>query len=141
MITPEIISLIQSLIGALLAGGLVGGVVSIILGRHKPPLDKQAANDATRKSYAETFASEIGTMKQIIDELRRERNEDQEIVKRKMESYDEQLKLLTRRADEADAIATAWKERTLIAVRHFDILEDHIIKKLPPPPPPRPMLY
>lgn len=137
--------LFQNVIAALIAGGVIGGIVTIWTSRHKPPLDRQAANDATRKSYADTFSTEISTMRTIIDELNESRTEMREEAKRMRAEFEEKINDLRQRTASAEQRARESERSTIklsqlydLAASHIERLEDHINNKLGPPPPPRP---
>lgn len=141
----DIMSLFQNVTAALIAGGIIGGIVTIWTSRHKPPLDRQAANDATRKSYADTFSSEVSTMRGIIDELNESRTEMREEAKalraefnETMEDIRQRMSLAEQRAREAEKSVIKLMALYDAAVKHVATLEAHINNKIGPPPPPRP---
>lgn len=140
-----LIDLFQNVTAALIAGGIIGGFVTIWTSRHKPPLDRQAANDATRKSYADTFSTEISTMRTIIDELNESRTEMREEAKRMRAEFEENIQDLRQRTASAEQRARESERSTIklsqlydLAASHIERLEDHINNKLGPPSPPRP---
>ena len=141
----DIMSLFQNVTAALIAGGIIGGIVTIWTSRHKPPLDRQAANDATRKYYADTFSSEVSTMRGIIDELNESRTEMREEAKalraefnETMEDIRQRMSLAEQRAREAEKSVIKLMALYDAAVKHVATLETHINNKIGPPPPPRP---
>lgn len=140
-----LIDLFQNVTAALIAGGVIGGIVTIWTSRHKPPLERQAANDATRKSYADTFSTEISTMRTIIDELNESRTEMREEAKRMRAEFEENIQDLRQRTANAEQRARESERSTIklsqlydLAASHIERLEDHINNKIGPPPPPRP---
>ena len=145
MTFAAVIDLFQNVIAALITGGVIGGIVTIWTSRHKPPLDRQAANDATRKSYADTFSTEISTMRTIIDELNESRTEMREEAKRMRAEFEENIQDLRQRTANAEQRARESERSTIklsqlydLAASHIERLEDHINNKIGPPPPPRP---
>lgn len=145
MTLANLVDLFQNVTAALIAGGVIGGIVTIWTSRHKPPLDRQAANDATRKSYADTFSTEISTMRTIIDELNESRTEMREEAKRMRAEFEEKINDLRQRTASAEQRARESERSTIklsqlydLAASHIERLEDHINNKLGPPPPPRP---
>lgn len=145
MTFTAVIDLFQNVIAALIAGGVIGGIVTIWTSRHKPPLERQAANDATRKSYADTFSTEISTMRTIIDELNESRTEMREDAKNMRAEFEEKINDLRQRTADAEQRARESERSTIklsqlydLAVTHVEYLEGHINSKLGPPPPPRP---
>ena len=140
-----LIDLFQNVTAALIAGGVIGGIVTIWTSRHKPPLERQAANDATRKSYADTFSTEISTMRTIIDELNESRTEMREEAKRMRAEFEENIQDLRQRTANAEQRARESERSAIklsqfydLAASHIERLEDHINNKIGPPPPPRP---
>ena len=140
-----LIDLFQNVTAALIAGGVIGGIVTIWTSRHKPPLERQAANDATRKSYADTFSTEISTMRTIIDELNESRTEMREDAKRMRAEFEENIQDLRQLTANAEQRARESERSTIklsqlydLAASHIERLEDHINNKIGPPPPPRP---
>ena len=140
-----LIDLFQNVTAALIAGGVIGGIVTIWTSRHQPPLERQAANDATRKSYADTFSTEISTMRTIIDELNESRTEMREEAKRMRAEFEENIQDLRQRTANAEQCARESERSTIklsqlydLAASHIERLEDHINNKIGPPPPPRP---
>lgn len=145
MTFAAVIDLFQNVIAALTAGGVIGGIVTIWTSRHKPPLEKQAANDATRKSYADTFSTEISTMRTIIDELNESRAEMREEAKLMRAEFEEKINDLRQRTASAEQRARESERLTIklsqlydLSVTHVEYLESHINSRLGPPPPPRP---
>ena len=145
MTFAAVIDLFQNVIAALIAGGIIGGIVTIWTSRHKPPLDRQAANDATRKSYADTFSTEISTMRTIIDELNESRTEMREEAKQMRADFEDKINDLRQRTACAEQRARESERSTIklsqlydLAASHIERLEDHINNKIGPPPPPRP---
>jgi predicted RNase H-like nuclease (RuvC/YqgF family) len=145
MTFADLIDLFQNITAALIAGGVIGGIVTIWTSRHKPPLERQAANDATRKSYADVFSTEITTMRTIIDELKKDRAEMREESKQMRVDFEEQINDLRQRTACAEQRARESERSTIklsqlydLAASHIERLEDHINDKLGPPPPPRP---
>lgn len=139
--------ILQMVVAVLVGGGVFGAAATIWTTRHKPAIDRQQANDATRKSYAETYRSDIDTMKLIIGELREELARDsathdtriasEEQAREKLES---KIAALTQRVDEAERQAHRYRLKLDSAVDHIAVLERHINNRRPPPPPERPRL-
>lgn len=164
--SPEVLDLIKVMIVGLTGTGVGGGIVAIIQNRHQPPIDRKAADDASRRSWSETFGSDLKNLRDIIDEVKERREEDRADFESRLErqrlDHERQLAIVSRdielmnkeitrarsdaelakkESEKAGLDAIEWKRRTLTAVNHFDVLEEHINQRKGPPPPPRPELY
>lgn len=139
--------ILQMVVAVLVGGGVFGAAATIWTTRHRPAIDRQQANDATRKSYADTFKSEVDTMKEIIAEQRVEREQDRAAAAIRLaneeqarERLESRVTALSIRVDEAERHAARYRKKLDIAVDHISRLEWHINNRKPPPPPERPDL-
>lgn len=135
----------QTLLTALIGGGLATGLLSFAANRHKPPIERQAANDATRKSYADIYASDIESMQSIISALGAEVDRQRErLAQGRLESEEEIRGLkadrdqANKRAEDSEKCMLEWKRRMYTALDHVKALETHIENGAGPRVPERP---
>lgn len=127
------------------SGSLLGNVWAIVSQRNRPQIELRQAEDATQRTHADIFASNIESLQRIIDEEREareanrteyERRQTEEVKAR--EKLEEDVRKLTIRVERAETVAILNQGLFGIAVGHIQKLENHIAEGHPPPPPPRP---
>lgn len=117
--------ILQLAIAVLMFFGGSAGLGSIWLNRHRPSIDKRQAEDASRKLDSDLETADIDNLRNIIAEMRQEREWD----KRRLDELIVRVSAAEKRAGLFD-----------VAILHVANLEDHINKELPPPPPLRPQM-
>lgn len=124
-------STIWQIIFAVIAAGGISALVSWILGRHKPAIERAAAQQAEQRTISAIRTEDIDNLIKITTA------QDQRIerLERRLQLAEERATSAEDRATHAEARAVTAEGRAHREAQYVEILLDHWPT---PPPPPRP---